>query len=52
MSKFTYNLKNAFKSKEQRELDARMEFNQNKRSFSKYYQELDASIKNFSQMAK
>ena len=52
MSKTSYKLKNMFKSKEQIEVEARMRFNQNKRSFTKYYQELDASIKNFSKMAR
>jgi len=52
MGKMAYNLKNMFKSKEQREIEARMEFNQNKRAFTRYYQELDASIKNFSKMAR
>ena len=52
MSKFTYKAKNLFKSKEQIEIEAKMKFNQNKRAFTKYYQELDASIKNFSNMAR
>lgn len=52
MSKTTYKLKNMFKSKEQIEVEARMRFNQNKRSFTKYYKELDDSIKNFSKMAR
>ncbi len=52
MGKFAYNLKNLFKSKEQQEIEAKMEFNKNKRAFTKYYQELDVSIKNFSRMAK
>lgn len=52
MSKTTYKIKNMFKSKEQIEVEARMRFNQNKRSFTKYYKELDDSIKNFSKMAR
>lgn len=52
MGKAAYTIKNMFKSKEQREIEARMEFNQNKRAFTKYYQELDGSIKNFSKMAR
>lgn len=52
MGKFAYNLKNLFKSKEQQEIEARMEFNKNKRAFAKYYQELDVTAKNFSKMAK
>ena len=52
MGKFAYNMKNMFKSKEQREIEARMEFNQNKRAFARYYQELDVSIRNFSKMAR
>ena len=52
MSKTSYKLKNMFKSKEQIEVEARMRFNQNKRSFTKYYQELDESIKRFSKMAR
>jgi len=47
-----YKLKNMFKSKEQIELEARMQFNQTKRSFARYYQDLDGSIKNFSRMAR
>ena len=52
MGKMAYVMKNMFKSKEQRELEARMEFNKNKRSFTKYYNELDVSVKNFSKMAR
>lgn len=52
MGKTAYTLKNMFKSKEKREIEARMEFNMNKRAFAKYYQELDTSIKNFSRMAR
>lgn len=52
MSKFTYTVKSMFKSKEALEIEARMQFNQNKRSFTKYYQELETSIKTFSQMAR
>ena len=52
MGKTAYNLKNMFKSKEQIELEARMQFNQTKRSFARYYQDLDGSIKNFSRMAR
>lgn len=52
MNKFTYKMSNLFKSKETIELEARMKFNQNKRSFTKYYQELGTSIKEFSKMAK
>ena len=52
MGKFAYKMKNLFKSKEQQEIEARMEFNKNKRAFTKYYQELDVSIKNFSKMAR
>ncbi len=52
MSKIGYKVKNAFKSKETIEVEAKMKFNQNKRAFKKYYDELDASIKNFSNMAR
>lgn len=51
MGKFAYKMKNLFKSKEQMELEARMQFKQNKRSFTKYYNELEASVKTFSKMA-
>lgn len=51
MGKFTYRLKNLFKSKEQIEMEAAMAFKRDKRSFTKYYNELDESIKNFSKMA-
>ena len=51
MSKFGYTMKHMFKSKEAIELEARMEFNKNKRSFLKYNQELDVSVKNFTKMA-
>ena len=52
MSKLTYKMSHMFKSKEQIELEAKMQFNRNKRAFTKYYQELDVSIKNFSRMAR
>ncbi len=52
MSKTTYKLRNMFKSKEKIEIESRMRFNQTKRSFSKYYRELDESIKRFSKMAR
>lgn len=52
MGKVTHRLKNAFKSKETLEIEGRMKFNQNKRAFAKYYQELDASIKSYSKMAR
>ena len=52
MSKFTYKVKNLFKTPEQREIEARVEFNRTKRSFTKYYKDLDGSIANFSRMAK
>lgn len=52
MGKFLYNVKNAFKSKETREIEAKIEFNRNKSSFMKYNRELDVSIKNFTKMAK
>ena len=51
MGKVGYNLKNMFKSKEQIKMEAQMEFRKNKRSFEKYYSELDTSIKTFSKMA-
>ena len=49
--KFSYTMKNLFKSKEQIEIEAKMKFNQNKRAFQKYYNDLDLSIKNFRKMA-
>ena len=52
MAKMSYTLKNLFKSPEQKELEARMEFMKNKRAFTKYSTELEASIKNFSKMAR
>lgn len=52
MGKTAYKIKNMFKSPEQREIEARMEFNRNKRGFEKYYRELDQSIREFSQKAK
>ncbi len=52
MSKTTYKLRNLFKSKERIEIEARMRFNQNKRAFSKYYKDLDDSIRNYSKMAR
>ena len=52
MSKLTYKMSHMFKSKEQIELEAKMQFNRNKRAFAKYYQELEGSIKNFSRMAR
>ncbi len=51
-SKIGYKMKNMFKSKEQIEVEARMQFNKNKKSFQKYYNDLDGSIKNFSKMAR
>ena len=51
-SKFAYKMKTMFKSKEQLEVEARMEFNKNKKAFQKYYNDLDGSIRNFSKMAK
>ena len=50
-SKFSYKMKNMFKSKEQIEIEARMQFNKNKKAFQKYYNDLDVSIKNFTKMA-
>ncbi len=41
-----------FSSKEDREYKARMEFIKNKRAFTRYYQELDTSIKSFTKMAR
>ena len=52
MRKFLYKLKNLFKSPQQIEIESRMEFERNKRSFEKYYQELDVSAKKFSKMAR
>ncbi len=51
MGKMGYKLKNLFKSKDQIEIEARMQFEKNRRSFMKYYQELDVTMKNFSKMA-
>ena len=51
MGKMGYKLKNLFKSKDQIEIEARMQFEKNRRSFMKYYQELDATMKSFSKMA-
>lgn len=51
MGKVGYKLKNLFKSKDQIEIEARMQFEKNRRSFMKYYQELDVTMKNFSKMA-
>ena len=45
-------IKDVFKSPEQKEIEARMEFNKNRRAFQKYYNDLDGSIKNFSKMAR
>ena len=50
--KFAYKMKNMFKSKEQIEVEARMQFNKNKKSFQKYYNDLDGSIKTFTKMAR
>ncbi len=50
--RIVYKMKNMFKSKEQIEVEARMQFNKNKKSFQKYYNDLDGSIKNFSKMAR
>lgn len=47
-----YKFKNLFKSKDQIELETRMKFNQTKRSFAKYSQELDGNIKQFTKMAR
>ena len=52
MGTTSYKVKNMFKSKERIELEAKMQFNQTKRSFAKYYQDLDGSIKSFSKMAR
>ena len=52
MGKTAYHIKNMFKSKETREIEARMAFNKSKREFTRYYQELEGSIKNFSKMAR
>ena len=52
MGKFTYKVKNMFKSQETRDIEAQMEFNKNRRAFTKYYQELDVTIKDFSKKAK
>ena len=47
-----YKFKNLFKSKDQIELETRMKFNQTKRSFAKYSQELEGNIKSFTKMAR
>ena len=52
MSKFSYTMKNLFKSKEERELEAKMQFLQNKKAFERYYRELNASIQSYSKMAR
>ena len=52
MGKWSHKMKNMFKSPEQIEIEAKMQFNKNKRAFTKYYQELDGSIRNFSKMAR
>lgn len=51
MRKSTYKLQNLFKSKEQREIEARAEFNHNRNAFKKYERELAKSIKDFTRMA-
>ncbi len=52
MSKFAYTMKNMFKSKEERELEAKMQFLQNKKAFERYYRELNTSIQSYSKMAR
>lgn len=51
MRKITYKLQNLFKSKEQKDLEARMEFNRNRNTFKKYERELAKNIKDFTRMA-
>ena len=52
MNKTTYKIKNMFKSEAEREAEAKMKFNQTKRSFTRYYNELNTSISSFSKMAR
>ena len=49
-NKMLHKLGNLFKSKEQLEIEARMEFKKNQRSFQKYYNDLDKSIEIFTKM--
>lgn len=51
MRKLTYNLQNLFKSKEQKEIEARMQFNRDRNTFKKYEKELETSIRDFTRMA-
>lgn len=51
MRKLTYNLQNIFKSKEQKEIEARMQFNRDRNTFKKYEKELETSIRDFTRMA-
>ncbi len=52
MAGFIQKVKDMFISEEEREIRARMKFNQTKRDFQKYYEELDATAKSFSKMAR
>ena len=47
MSGIAEKLSNLFKSKQQKELEAKMEFQRNRRSFEKYYDDLGGTIKKF-----
>ena len=51
MSKLTYELSNMFKSHEQREIEARIEFQRKKRDFQKYSKDLKTTIQEFEMMA-
>lgn len=51
MRKLTYNLQNLFKSKEQKEIEARMQFNRDRNTFKKYEQELETNIRDFTKKA-
>lgn len=52
MGNASYKIKNMFKSKERRELEAKILFNRQKRDFEKYYKELSAIIKEYTEKAK
>ena len=52
MRRFFYKLKNLFKTQQQKEIEARIQFNQDWRSFERYYRQLDSTIKGFMKMAK
>ncbi len=41
-----------FKTKQQKEIEEKVAFNQKKKQFEKYYRDLDTSIKQFTKMAK